>query len=128
VLRDRAAIFVDGRYTLAVKDQVDLSVFRPVALEEANLESARENLSRGNRLGYDPWLHTPRQVERLAKAAEAVAPSSSQSSEPDRPDLDDRPPRPLGKISLHARKFAGENASRKLARAAAALADKDALW
>jgi len=129
VLRDRAAIFVDGRYTLAVKDQVDLSVFRPVALEEANLEKwLGENLSRGNRLGYDPWLHTPRQVERLAKAAEAVG-AELVAIEPNPIDRiwTDRPPRPLGKISLHARKFAGENASRKLARAAAALADKDAL-
>ncbi|WOJ90362.1 aminopeptidase P family protein [Methylocapsa polymorpha] len=129
VLRDRAAIFVDGRYALAVKDQVDLSVFQPVALEETNLEKwLRENLRRGNRLGYDPWLHTPRQVERLAKAAEAVD-AELVAIEPNPIDRiwSDRPPPPLGKISLHARKFAGENASRKLARAADALADKDAL-
>ncbi len=31
VLKASAAIFVDGRYSLAVKDQVDLSIFKPVA-------------------------------------------------------------------------------------------------
>ncbi len=30
VLADRAAIFVDGRYTLQVRDQVDTKVFEPI--------------------------------------------------------------------------------------------------
>lgn len=129
VLRDRAAIFVDGRYSLAVKDQVDLSIFEPVALGETSPEKWLEkNLRQGNRLGYDPWLHTARQIERLAKAAQAVG-AELVAIEPNPIDRiwTDRPSPPLGKISLHARKFAGENASRKIARAAAALADKDAL-
>ncbi len=36
VLKGSAAIFVDGRYSLAVKDQVDLSIFKPVAWTETN--------------------------------------------------------------------------------------------
>src|SRR5688572_33496886 len=34
VLADRAAIFVDGRYTLQVRDQVDTAVFSPVSVLE----------------------------------------------------------------------------------------------
>jgi Xaa-Pro aminopeptidase len=30
VLREKAAVFVDGRYTLQVRDQVDVAVFEPV--------------------------------------------------------------------------------------------------
>jgi len=69
--------FVDGRYSLAVKDQVDLSVFKPEALTETMpAEWLEANLSAGARLGYDPWLHTPRQVERLAKAAQTAGQNS----------------------------------------------------
>ncbi len=35
VLQDRAAIFVDGRYALAVRDQVDAAIFEPLALTPA---------------------------------------------------------------------------------------------
>ncbi len=129
VLKTGAAIFVDGRYSLAVKDQVDLSIFKPEALTETGpLDWLEAKLRPGARLGYDPWLHTPRQVERLAKAAQTAG-AELVPIEPNPIDTiwTDRPPPPLGKVSLHPRKFAGEDAKKKLARAAQALAGKDAL-
>ncbi|WP_036264399.1 aminopeptidase P family protein [Methylocapsa aurea] len=129
VLRDRAAIFVDGRYALAVKDQVDVSIFKPVAMAETSPSKwLEENLSRGARLGYDPWLHTPLQVESLGKAAQ-LAGAELVAIEPNPIDAiwTDRPAPPLGRIRLHPRKLAGEGASEKLARAGAALKGKDAL-
>jgi Xaa-Pro aminopeptidase len=129
VLRTSAAIFVDGRYSLAVKDQVDLSIFKPEALTGTGPSDWLEaKLKPGARLGYDPWLHTPRQVERLAKAAQAAG-AEFVPVEPNPIDTiwTDRPPPPLGKVSLHPRKFAGEDANKKLARAAHALAGKDGL-
>jgi Xaa-Pro aminopeptidase len=129
VLRDRAAIFVDGRYELAVRDQVDVSVFEPVALAQTSPEKWLGGvLTAKSRLGYDPWLHTPSQVGRLAKAVEAAG-AALVAVKPNPIDAiwRDRPPPPLGRISAHARKFAGENAAKKLARAAASLAGKDAL-
>jgi Xaa-Pro aminopeptidase len=129
VLKTRAAIFVDGRYSLAVKDQVDISIFKPEAITETGASVWLEaNLSPGARLGYDPWLHTPRQIERFGKAAQAAG-AELVPVEPNPIDMiwTDRPAPPLGKISLHARKFAGEDTKKKLARAAAALGTKDAL-
>ena len=73
VLKDEAAIFVDGRYTLAVREQVDAAVVTPVPVAETAPEAwLRQRLNSGDRLGYDPWLLTPDQVKRLAKAADAV--------------------------------------------------------
>lgn len=129
VLKDRAAIFVDGRYSLAVRDQVDIAIFEPVGLTEGSSEKWLEaNLTPGSKLGYDPWLHTPRQIERLIKAAD-VAGAELIAVEPNPIDAiwKDRPAPPLGKISLHARKFAGERAASKLDRVTAALAARDAL-
>ncbi|MCI0599603.1 MAG: aminopeptidase P family protein [Beijerinckiaceae bacterium] len=129
VLMDKAAIFVDGRYTLAVKDQVDLSVFAKLALTESSPQQWLEaNLARGMRLGYDPWLNTPSQLERFGKAAEAAG-AVLAALEPNPVDTiwSGRPPPPLGKIILHGRQFAGETAKKKLARAAGALGSADAL-
>ncbi|CAN0473855.1 unnamed protein product, partial [Discosporangium mesarthrocarpum] len=69
VLADKAAIFVDGRYTLQVRDQVDVTAFAPVALAEVSPESwLRQNLPKGARLGFDPWLHTSSGTARLRTA------------------------------------------------------------
>jgi Xaa-Pro aminopeptidase len=129
VLKERAAVFVDGRYALAVQDQVDVSVFATMALTETSPQAWLEShLTRGMRLGYDPWLHTPTQLERFGAAAHKAG-AELVSVEPNPIDTlwSGRPSAPLGKIALHGRQFAGETAKRKLARAAAVLGTNDAL-
>jgi Xaa-Pro aminopeptidase len=129
VLLDRAAIFVDGRYTLAVRDQVDVAIFEPMALAPAGpTKWLEKTLRQGARIGYDPWLHTPDQVERLTKALRMVG-GDLVAVEPNPIDSlwIDRPPLSVGKISLHARKHAGEAASRKFSRVAPLLGANDVL-
>src|SRR6266851_657272 len=73
VLADRAVIFVDGRYLLQVRDQVDTSLFTVEHLVETPPDKWIEaNLTKGARLGYDPWLHSADGAEKLAKAASAA--------------------------------------------------------
>src|SRR3954447_11238384 len=70
VLADRAVIFVDGRYLLQVRDQVDTALFAVEHLVDNPPDKWLEaNLPAGVRLGYDPWLHTAESAEKLAKAA-----------------------------------------------------------
>ncbi|ACK50392.1 peptidase M24 [Methylocella silvestris BL2] len=129
VLRDRAAVFVDGRYALAVRDQVDVSIFEPVEIAQTTpAEWLEQAVRRGARIGYDPWLHTPGQVERLAKAVETAG-GVLVAVEPNPIDAvwGDRPAPPLGKITLHPGKYAGETAARKVSRVAALLGGNDAL-
>ncbi len=129
VLRDRAAIFVDGRYTLAVRDQVDTTIFEPVALADASpVKWFKDNLRRGARIGYDPWLNTASQVERWTKVMLSVG-GELVAVEPNPIDAIwiDRPAPSLGKISLHPRKLAGEAAARKFSRVASLLEGSDAL-
>src|SRR5580692_3981981 len=59
ILKDKAAVFVDGRYALQVRDQVDGGV--PGYLEQA--------LTAGQTVGYDPRLHSPEALDRLRTAA-----------------------------------------------------------
>ena len=55
VLADRAALFVDGRYTLQVRDQVDTAIFAIEHLIDRPPDAWIEaNLAAGRKLGYDP--------------------------------------------------------------------------
>src|SRR3954452_30456 len=69
VLPRRAAVFVDGRYQLQVRDQVDTSLFSVEHLVDNPPDKWLEaNLPNGARFGYDPWLHTADGAERLRQA------------------------------------------------------------
>ncbi len=124
VLADRAALFVDGRYTLQVRDQVDTSIFAIEHMIDSSPHVWLENnLEPGAKLGYDPWLHTLAGAEKLAKAA-AAAGAGLEPAEPNPIDgiWTDRPPPPLGPLVLHDLRFAGESAAAKLARVQAEIA------
>ena len=69
VLAERAALFVDGRYTLQAGTQVDTAVFTIVHSGETSPEKwLAQNLPAGAKLGYDPWLLTVDGAERLGRA------------------------------------------------------------
>ncbi|HEY2137290.1 MAG TPA: aminopeptidase P family N-terminal domain-containing protein, partial [Xanthobacteraceae bacterium] len=124
VLAERAGLFVDGRYTLQAREQVDTDLFEIVLVTETPPDQWIEKVLRdGQKLGYDPWLHTIEGAERLAKAC-AAASASLVASEPNPVDAvwTDRPPAPLGAVVVQAEQFAGEPATQKLARIRAELA------
>ena len=59
VLADKAAIFIDGRYTLQVRDQVDGALWEYQSVPATS--PARwlgENAHEGAVIGYDAWLHS----------------------------------------------------------------------
>ncbi len=71
VLKDAAALFVDGRYTAQVKSEADPSVFQfRHVTEDPPTEWIARQLKQGDKLGYDPRLHTPDAVARYAAACE----------------------------------------------------------
>ena len=80
VLADRAAIFIDGRYTLAVRGQVDTDAFVPHQIPEQSPEAwIAENLPKGGKLGFDPWLQTVDGHERFARACQRAGGRSCRS-------------------------------------------------
>lgn len=128
VLADSAYVFVDGRYTLQVRDQVDLGIFTIESLID-NPPSVwiREHLPKGARLGFDPWLHTMAEVKALGAAAEkAGAVLVPLAQNPINAIWQDQPEAPLAKVEIHPIAFAGELAKDKLKRLAAAIAQDGA--
>ena len=124
VLSDRAALFVDGRYTLQAAQQVDGRSFAIHHLiDEPPAQWLATALAAGTVLGYDPWLHTPNEVERLrTAAARAGAALQAVADNPLDRVWSDRPPAPLAPVVPHNEAFAGESAASKRARLGQALA------
>lgn len=125
VLADRAAVLTDGRYTLQVRDQVDLSVYTPVSSMETSAEDwIARNLPAGAALGYDPWLHT---VDGHKRLAAAVSRAGGRLVAVERNPVDliwtERPQPPVAVVRVHPPELAGESAATKIERVRAALAD-----
>ena len=128
VLAERAALFVDGRYTLQAAAQVDGSLYehRHVSDEPADAW-LREHLSADAALGYDPKLHGTQGRDRLAAPCKAVGARLVPCEDNPIDALwTEQPAPPLGPIAPHPVRFAGAEAGEKRQTIAARLAEKGA--
>jgi Xaa-Pro aminopeptidase len=79
VLPEDAAIFIDGRYTIQVRQQVSADEWSYQSVPQTSIAAwLKEHASEGARIGYDPWLHSRDWVRATAaalkeKGAELVA-------------------------------------------------------
>ncbi len=129
ILKDRAAVFVDGRYTLQVRDQVDQELFEIRDLVDGGVPAYLETATgQGQTIGYDPRLHSPDALDRLkAAAAKAGATLKPVAANP----LDEawgaaRPAQPTALVTPQPLTYAGEESAAKRARIGEALAAKSA--
>ena len=75
------------------------------------------HLAAGDRLGFDPWLHTSAAAERLAAAcAKAGAELIAVDGNPVDSVWAERPPPPLAPVSIHGAHYSGELEAEKLRR------------
>jgi Xaa-Pro aminopeptidase len=117
VLAGRAALFVDGRYTLQAETEVDGALYERHHLTNSPPDRWLGGaLKPGLRLGYDPWLHTEDGRARLARACEAAgATLVAVEHNPVDAIWANQPPLPLGPIVPHPIAFAGRSAADKRA-------------
>ena len=128
VLTGRAALFVDGRYTLQAGNQVDTDLFEVVPEHETSAAAWLERvLGEGEVVAYDPWLHGKAQIDRLAEAA-AKRQARLAPLEPNPIDQiwTDQPPAPMGAVRVQPERFAGESAADRRRRIGASIADSGA--
>ena len=128
ITKDKAAIFVDGRYTLQVRDQVDSSAYEFRSLEEGVPSWLEQTAREGQVFGFDPKLHSPEAVDRLKKAAEkAGAELKPVEVNPlDQAWGAERPAQPQAAIVPHLVEYAGEESTAKRARVGQAIAEEGA--
>ncbi|WP_407155935.1 aminopeptidase P family protein [Bradyrhizobium sp. STM 3557] len=118
VLAQDAAIFVDGRYTLQAARQVDTKAWSVEPLVEPPPETwLTQHLKDGDRIGFDPWLHTTAVAERLAAACtKAGAELVAVESNPLDAVWTERPQPPIAPVSIHGAELSGESEADKLGR------------
>jgi len=118
VLRDKAAIFVDGRYTLQVRDQVDAGLFEILDLVDGGVSAwlARE-VKPGAVIGYDPRLHSPDALDRLRAAVEKAGGSlvAAGANPLDEAWGSARPAQPQAPVVPHPLDYAGQPSAEKRA-------------
>jgi Xaa-Pro aminopeptidase len=115
VLPEEAAIFVDGRYTLQVRQQVSPDQWSYQSVPETSTTQwLEEHAPEGARIGYDPWLHTRDWVK---KAKEALATRGAELVAVDRNPIDeiwkDRPEASKAHLVVQPDQYAGKSAAEK---------------
>jgi Xaa-Pro aminopeptidase len=115
ILQDRAALFVDGRYTLQVRNESDETHYDfPSFTEEPPAKWIAKHISAGAKLGYDPWLHTPHQVARFKNAcAKADAELVASAENPVDAIWSDQPPPPISPAVPLGVEFTGRTSLKK---------------
>lgn len=123
ITRDRAGVFVDGRYRVQVKAETDPAIFTPVAWPETQLADwLIQALPEGGRIGFDPWLHTRQEISGLASRLEPAGLTLvPELANPIDAIWDDQPAAPKGQVRIHPDHLAGASAASKCAMIAAGL-------
>jgi len=117
VLEVAAVLFVDGRYTLQARDQSDASIFEVLQIPEAKASKwLAAKLPKGGVVGYDPKLHTIKEIERLTESlGKAGITLSPQATNPIDLLWSDRPAPPAAPVVPQDIELAGRSAKEKIA-------------
>lgn len=115
VLANRAAIFIDGRYTLQVREQVEERLFEYVSVPATPVSAwLGENAPEGARIGFDPWLHGKPWVDSCNKA---MGPKGAGLVPVEGNPIDaiwaDRPAPSLAPALVHSAEHAGQSSEAK---------------
>ncbi|QDY69442.1 aminopeptidase P family protein [Qingshengfaniella alkalisoli] len=119
VLADKAGVFIDGRYTVQVRGQVDLEVYTPVNWPATKLQDwLRENATDGAVIGFDPWLHTRSEITQVSDALTDRKITFQPTGNLVDVIWDDQPKPPMAPVTSYPDEFAGRSSADKRAQIA----------
>ena len=121
VLPEVAGVFIDGRYRVQVKAEVDLARFTPVPWPETQAAAwIRGQLTTG-KIGFDPWLHTAEEILKLEKSLEKSSVMLCETENFIDRIWSDQPPPPQGRVFAHPEELCGRSGTEKRRELAAVL-------
>ncbi len=120
VLKDRAAMFTDGRYTIQVREQVDGKLYDYCLVPQESIGKwIADNAPAGAKIGFDPWLHTKGWADQVGKAlAKKGVELVALESNPVDAVWADRPEPSTAAALVHAAEHAGRSSAEKRAEVA----------
>ena len=115
VLKDRAAVFSDGRYTIQLSQQLDPQLYETGDSTKIFLgDWLAANAGSGTRIGYDPRIHTSRAIQsvrdKLAGRQIELIPIETNLVDA---IWTDRPSPPLDLVEIFPEEIAGRSSSEK---------------
>ncbi|MEZ5919704.1 MAG: aminopeptidase P family N-terminal domain-containing protein [Alphaproteobacteria bacterium] len=118
ILEGCAAVLTDARYTLQITRQIDTHLYE--ALNIADITAGgwlADHAPEGAVIGYDPWLHTPAQLEKLEKET-VTRGLTFKALEHNLLDeiWSDQPALPKGQVSIFPEEIAGLSSKNKRAQ------------
>ncbi len=129
VLNDKAAVFVDGRYTIAARNQVDTELFEIVPIMDVSVGKwICDNAPKDSKIGFDPMLHTEASIQRLRKETKDLGVEFIEVEENLVDGIwADRPPEPLEQLVPHTIDYAGKSSVDKRKEIAALIKEQHAV-
>jgi Xaa-Pro aminopeptidase len=115
VLKEKAALFVDGRYTLQAAQQAPREHYeiRPLTAD-GHIAFLKENLGKNRRVGFDPWLHSASAVQALKSELNAAGIEAVPlPANPIDAIWNDRPAPPTAAVVPHPIEYAGLGSAEK---------------
>ncbi len=134
ILKDKAAFFTDGRYTLQAREQVDAKDFDICSVSDDQLPTPtisptqwiEKNLPQGGVFGIDPWVHTPSGVKSIREAvAKADGTLKYLDSNPLDASWEGRPAAPQTPAVAQPLEFSGVGSGEKRDSLAQLMRDKN---
>ncbi len=115
ILKDKAAVLSDGRYTIQLDQQVAHNLYERIdSTKIPPGEWLDKNAAKGARIGYDMWLITPVQLEKLKEKAQNIEFVALKQN-----PLDtlwkDQPAKPCAPVTLFPDSVAGQTSAQKRA-------------
>jgi len=119
IAHQRAALFVDGRYGVQARAEVDTQIFEILQVPGKGLKDwVADALQPGSTIGFDPWLVTLAQVEQQRKelARHEIRFKDVSGNLVDRIWGKEQPRPPAGRVHMQPIELAGETAADKIKR------------
>lgn len=127
ILQDKAVVLSDGRYTIQMQNQVDRGLYMTDDSTKVSVGKwLAQHAVAGDKIGYDVWLFTPKQLQSIREALED---SSITLVAMDRNPIDalwnDQPAKPKQLVTIFPDDIAGCSSLEKRTQIAAQIKDQD---
>ena len=111
----KSVVMTDGRYTIQVKKEVNEGLYETADSTHISVgQWLRANAKEGNKIGFDPWLHTPAEIEKIKDIAGQKVELVPVEKNPIDEVWTDQPGKPMNPVEKFPDDIAGKTSPQKI--------------